>query len=451
MSDLPELALAAWTGDIKKLKELLVECPEDINPEYEKLAMLAASRGHTEIIYFLLRDCSPELRLYNRPNAFGEALEHHYFRDKTVMGLFIERAKEEGLGSHGFISNIAHKALDFGVEEIVPFTVSIIDQLGIDPASLETIMWDLDRDYTSDNEATIERLVQLWNLLVSYKVVAKSRTDHGTTQLHLGCQNLPPKYHGLLKNLGNPFARDLDGDKPEDLARTYGRVRQIRFGLEPGYGTRKGPENAEYLVRTVAELAKSCDIDQLMDSTRDDDDYLSLADYAAQRHNYGEALECLDRVRGSHRILADALSATLVWKIGGSGCFEAAMSYLGNALNAAEEGMHAPLLWRRARTKQLNDDPAMAQQDFRLALEYEKRPYERQKLKYHHDIASLEVLLGSRRLNDYVEVPFEIREIIASKLLVAYQQEIDPLALVIRHEDAPDKRSFGPLTAVGNI
>ncbi|KAL8669129.1 MAG: hypothetical protein Q9168_006269 [Polycauliona sp. 1 TL-2023] len=274
-----------------------------------------------------------------------------------------------------------------------------------------------------------------------------------STQSHLACQHLPPKYKELLKDLNNHFARDLDGDKSKDKARIHGRLKSIGPGEE--VKRRIDPENAERLAETVARVESSCDMDRLMGSLREGDDNLGLADCSAQRHSYDEALGYLARVQGPRKILADALSATIVWRTQRSGSFDAAMTFLEKAFDAAKGRdavrMYAPILWRRARIQQLNDDPKTAQRGFKEALLYEERTHEKKKLEFHRDIASFEVLLKNRHWEGRARLPFELMDNVASMLLAAYQQEMEPWTLVIRHEYAPDKRLFGRLIAVGNV
>lgn len=465
MADLSELSLTVWLGNLEKLRELLAERPEDVNPEGKCMDLTpleaATERQHTRIIFFLLQECSPKAKIDrngNQENAFGSALQH-YCNDDAVMELFVKRAKEENLGSRNLIDQIIDHALSFQVEKIVPFTTWIIDQFGIHPRLLLSVIGGLDfHDTDSDGagaetEPTVQRLLRLWDLLVSYKNVANFRTEHGSTQSHLACEYLPPKYKELLKDLNNHFARDLDGDKPKDIARIHGGLLSIGPGGK--VMRRIDPENAERLAETVTGLEESCDMDRLMGSLREDDDNLGLADYFAQMHSYDEALGHLALVQGPHKILADALSATAVWKSQRSGSFEAAMTFLEKAFDAAKEldkvRMYAPILWRRARIQQLNDDPEKAQQGFKKALLYEERPYERKKLEFHYDIASFETLLKDRHLKGRAELPFELRNNIARMLLTGYQQEMEPWALVVRDEDAPDKRFSGPLIAIGNV
>ncbi|KAI4166843.1 MAG: hypothetical protein LQ343_007708 [Gyalolechia ehrenbergii] len=366
---------------------------------------VATKRQHTHIIFFLLRECSPKAKIGcpgKGEDAFGYALEY-YRNDDALMELFVERAKQEKLGSRELKDQIVYKASCFEIEKIVPFTTWIIDQFGIDPASLYS--------------------------------------------------HLPPNYKELLKDLNNHFARDLDGDKPKDLARIHGRLRTI--GPYEEVERRIDPENAERLAETVARLENSCDTDRLMGSLRVDDDSLGLADCSAQRHSYDEALGYLARVQGPYKILANFLFATIVWRTQRPGSFEAAMTFLRKAFDTAKglDAVHlyASILWRRARIQQLNDDPETAQQGFKEALLYETRKHEKEKLEFHYDIASFEILLKDRHWKGRAKLPFELRDNVASMLLAAYQQEMEPWTLVIRHEDAPDKRFFEPLIAVGNV
>ncbi|KAL8902640.1 MAG: hypothetical protein Q9207_004509 [Kuettlingeria erythrocarpa] len=443
-----------------KIKKILAENPEAINTACKRPCLTpleaATKQQHTHVIFFLLQECSPKAKIGcpgKGKNAFGYALEH-YLNDDAVIGLFIERAKEEKLGSRELIYQIVDNASCFEIEKIEPFTTWIIDQFGTHPGSLFSVMADLDFhdiDYIGDGgdtKPTIQRLLRLWDLLVSYRNVSSFRAEDGSTQSHLACQYLPPKYKELLKDLNNPFARDLDGDKPKDLARVHGSLRTI--GPRGKVKRRKDPENAERLAETVARLEDSCDIDRLIGSVRVDDDNLGLAECSVQRHSYDEALGYLARVQGPHRILADALSATIVWRTQRPGSFEAAMTFLEKAFDAAKR-LDAVRLYASIGDELLNDDPETAQQGFKEALRYESRKHDRKKLEFHYDIASFEILLKHRHWKGCAKLPFELRDNVASMLLAAYQQEMEPWTLVVRREDAPDKRFSGPLIAVGNV